>query len=52
VVCRWINVNALSWDVIRMLGNHKSLHRLAIEDLMSDRGRTKIDWYSDQAFRK
>lgn len=52
VVCRWINVNGLSWDVIRMLGNHKSLHRLAIEDLMSDRGRTKVDWYSDQAFCK
>jgi hypothetical protein len=50
VSCRWINVNGLSWDVIRMLGNHKSLHRLAIEDLMSDRGRTKVDWYSDQAF--
>ncbi|KAF1921606.1 hypothetical protein BDU57DRAFT_510510 [Ampelomyces quisqualis] len=50
VACRWINVNALSWDVIRMLGNHKQLHRLAIEDLMSDRGRTKVDWYSDQAF--
>jgi hypothetical protein len=51
VSCRWINVNGLSWDVIRILGNHKQLHRLAIEDLMSDRGRTKVDWYSDQAFR-
>jgi hypothetical protein len=50
VSCRWINVNGLSWDVIRMLGNHKQLHRLAIEDLMSDRARTKVDWYSDQAF--
>jgi hypothetical protein len=50
VSCRWINVNGLSWDVIRMLGNHKQLHRLAIEDLMSDKGRTKVDWYSDQAF--
>ncbi|KAF2466170.1 uncharacterized protein BDR25DRAFT_306334 [Lindgomyces ingoldianus] len=50
VSCRWINVNGLSWDVIRMLGNHKGLHRLAIEDLMNTRGRTKADWYSDQAF--
>jgi hypothetical protein len=50
VSCRWINVNGLSWDVIRALGNHKSLHRLAVEDLMSDKGRTKVDWYSDQAF--
>lgn len=52
VACRWVNVNALSWDVIRMLGNHGKLHRLAIEDLMSDKGRTKVDWYSDQAFRE
>jgi len=50
VACRWINVNGLSWDVIKMLGNHKNLHRLAIEDLMNTRGRTKADWYSDQAF--
>jgi hypothetical protein len=52
VACRWINVNGLSWDVIRTLGNHKSLHRLAIEDLMNTKGRTKADWYSDQAFCK
>jgi Mg2+ and Co2+ transporter CorA len=52
VVCRWINVNGLSWDVIRLLGNYKRLHRLAIEDLMNTRGRTKVDWYSDQAFSK
>ena len=52
VVCRWVNVNGLSWDVIRTLGNHKNLHRLAIEDLMSTQSRTKVDWYSDQAFCK
>lgn len=50
VSCRWVNVNGLSWDVIRTLGNHKNLHRLAIEDLMSTQSRTKVDWYSDQAF--
>lgn len=50
VSCRWINVNGLSWDVIRMLGNDKGLHRLAIEDLMNTKGRTKADWYSDQAY--
>ncbi|KAF5846170.1 hypothetical protein GGP41_003597 [Bipolaris sorokiniana] len=50
VTSRWINVNGLSWDVIRTLGNHKQLHRLAIEDLMSPQSRTKVDWYSDQAF--
>ncbi|KAI8931864.1 hypothetical protein NX059_010769 [Plenodomus lindquistii] len=50
VSCRWINVNGLSWDVIKSLGNHKKLHSLAIEDLMSTSSRTKVDWYSDQAF--
>jgi hypothetical protein len=43
--CRWINVNGLSWDVIQVLGQYKKLHRLAIEDLMNTRNRTKADWY-------
>lgn len=47
---RWINVNGLSWDVIRALGNHKGLHRLAVEDLMNTRNRTKADWYNDHTF--
>jgi len=47
---RWINVNGLSWDVIRILGNCKGLHRLAIEDLMHTRNRTKVDWYSDHTY--
>ena len=50
VRCRWINVNGLSWDVIRQLGNHKRLHRLAIEDLMNTRNRTKADFYNDHTF--
>ncbi|PLB44366.1 cora family metal ion transporter [Aspergillus steynii IBT 23096] len=50
VQCRWINVNGLSWDVIRALGNHKGLHRLAIEDLINTTNRTKVDWYSDHAY--
>ncbi|PYH43844.1 putative CorA family metal ion transporter [Aspergillus saccharolyticus JOP 1030-1] len=50
VQCRWINVNGLSWDVIRILGNHKCLHRLAIEDLINETNRTKVDWYSDHAY--
>lgn len=48
--CRWISVNGLSWDVIKLLGNHYGLHRLAIEDLINTRSRTKVDWYSDHAF--
>ncbi|KAI9043483.1 putative CorA family metal ion transporter [Aspergillus affinis] len=50
VQCRWINVNGLSWDVIRALGNQKGLHRLAIEDLINTTNRTKVDWYSDHAY--
>ena len=48
--CRWININGLSWDVIKLLGNYKKLHRLAIEDLMNTRNRTKADWYSDHTY--
>lgn len=47
---RWINVNGLSWDVIRELGQYKNLHRLAIEDLMHTKNRTKADWYRDHTF--
>jgi Mg2+ and Co2+ transporter CorA len=43
--CRWINVNGLSWDVIKALGRHKNLHKLAIEDIMNTRNRTKAEWY-------
>ena len=50
--CRWINVNGLSWDVIKLLGNDKGLHRLAIEDLMNTRNRTKADWYSDHTYSR
>ena len=44
IKCRWINVNGLSWDVIQALGQHKKLHRLAIEDLSNINNRTKADW--------
>ncbi|KAI0400338.1 hypothetical protein F4802DRAFT_497456 [Xylaria palmicola] len=50
VQCRWINVNGLSWDVIQALGKYKDLHRLAIEDTMNTRNRTKADWYAGHAF--
>ncbi|KAK6361619.1 hypothetical protein TWF730_005337 [Orbilia blumenaviensis] len=46
---RWINVNGLSWDVIKCLGQYKALHRLAIEDIMNTHSRTKTDWYADHA---
>lgn len=50
VKCRWININGLSWDVISAIGKWKKLHRLAIEDLVNTRNRTKADWYSDHTY--
>ncbi|KAK3380441.1 hypothetical protein B0T24DRAFT_195128 [Lasiosphaeria ovina] len=50
VKCRWINVNGLSWDVIKELGQYKNLHRLAIEDIMNTRNRTKAEWFPTHAF--
>ncbi|KAJ9663695.1 hypothetical protein H2198_000707 [Neophaeococcomyces mojaviensis] len=47
---RWINVNGLSWDVIKEIGNHKCLHRLAIEDLLNTRNRTKADFYPHHTY--
>lgn len=47
--CRWISVNGLSWDVIKILGNKYHLHRLSVEDLMHTHTRTKVDWYADHA---
>jgi len=48
-VC-WISVDGLTWDVIKLLGNHKHLHRLAIEGLMNAKNGTKAVWYSDYTF--
>ncbi|KAI5457756.1 hypothetical protein BGZ63DRAFT_407821 [Mariannaea sp. PMI_226] len=48
--CRWININGLSWDVIQAVGNKKNLHKLALEDVMNIRNRTKADWYPSHAF--
>lgn len=50
--CRWINVNGMSWDVVSILGKHKKLHKLSLEDIMDNRGRSraKTDWYSNHAF--
>lgn len=47
---RWINVNGLSWDVIKVLGNYRHLHPLAIEDLIHTKNRTKVDWYNDHTY--
>ena len=48
--CRWININGLSWDVIGAVGTKKGLHKLALEDVMNLRNRTKCDWYPHHAY--
>ncbi|KHE84641.1 hypothetical protein GE21DRAFT_3941 [Neurospora crassa] len=50
IKCRWISVNGLSWDVIQLLGRHKNLHRLAVEDLLNTRNRTKAEWFPTHVF--
>ncbi|KAJ2903623.1 hypothetical protein MKZ38_009566 [Zalerion maritima] len=50
VLCRWINVNGISWDVIQALGQAKKLHKLSLEDVVDTKTRTKVDWYSNHAF--
>ncbi|KAF8473861.1 hypothetical protein BDZ91DRAFT_712716 [Kalaharituber pfeilii] len=47
---RWINLNGLSWDCISAVAKKYKLHRLALEDLLNTKNRTKCDWYSDHAF--
>ena len=47
---RWININGLSWDVIQIIGEKKGLHKLALEDVLNVRNRTKCDWYPNHAF--
>jgi Mg2+ and Co2+ transporter CorA len=44
---RWINVDGLNWQCIKLLAAKYNLHRLAIEDLLSVQ-RTKIDLYQDR----
>src|SRR5271167_4008021 len=41
---RWINVEGLNWQYIKFLAIKYSLHRLAIEDMLSVQ-RTKTDTY-------
>ncbi|ESZ94886.1 hypothetical protein SBOR_4762 [Sclerotinia borealis F-4128] len=47
IKCRWININGLSWDVIKAVGKRKKLHKLAIEDMVNLNNRTKADCESD-----
>ncbi|KAG0223411.1 hypothetical protein BGW42_005907 [Actinomortierella wolfii] len=47
---RWINVNGMSWDVIKALALRYDLHRLAVEDMLHVPQRTKVDSYPNQTF--
>lgn len=42
---RWLNVQGLSFDVIKMLALHYNLHPLAVEDILHIPQRTKADMY-------
>jgi Mg2+ and Co2+ transporter CorA len=46
---RWINVDGLNWQCIKLLATKYNLHRLAVEDLLSVQ-RTKMDLYPNRIF--
>jgi len=47
---RWINVDGLSWDVLRKLSLHFNMHPLASEDVLHIPQKIKLDRYDDQMF--
>ncbi|KAK9481412.1 hypothetical protein V1514DRAFT_355479, partial [Lipomyces japonicus] len=47
---RWINVNGLSWQVVRSISEFYNLHPLAIEDMVDYPKRAKADHYRNQTF--
>ena len=47
---RWINVQGISFDVIKCLGNTFNLHPLAIEDIFHVPQSIKVDTYADHVF--
>lgn len=48
--CRWIYVNGLNRNVVKLLGEHKQLHNLSLEDVMDTNTPTKVDWYDSHCF--
>ncbi|EPQ53988.1 hypothetical protein GLOTRDRAFT_130378 [Gloeophyllum trabeum ATCC 11539] len=52
VKVRWINVSGISWDVMSTLAVKYSLHPLALEDILSQRGNaaSKADYYTKHLF--
>lgn len=47
---RWINVNGMSFDIMRELSNRYSLHQLSVEDALHFPTRTKIDHYAEHSY--
>lgn len=47
---RWINVNGMSFDIMRKLSNTYSLHQLSVEDALHFPTRTKIDHYAEHSY--
>lgn len=47
---RWINVNGMSFDIMRKLANVYQITELAIEDAVHFPTRTKIDHYSEHSY--
>ena len=43
---RWINVQGLSWDVIKQLAKAFNMHPLAVEDILHE-SRAKLDFYDN-----
>ncbi|KAG0280226.1 hypothetical protein BGZ95_010825 [Linnemannia exigua] len=49
-VVRWININGMSWDVIKAIATEYDIHHLAVEDLLHVPQRTKVDLYPKQTY--
>ncbi|CAG8523613.1 3235_t:CDS:10 [Acaulospora morrowiae] len=47
---RWINVDGISWDVIKVLAIHYDLHPLSVEDIMQGSQRVKMDPYHNHIY--
>ncbi|KAG0377919.1 hypothetical protein BGX24_005171 [Mortierella sp. AD032] len=47
---RWININGMSWDVIKAIATEYDIHHLAVEDLLHVPQRTKVDLYPKQTY--
>ncbi|CAG8516776.1 6537_t:CDS:10 [Acaulospora morrowiae] len=47
---RWINVDGISWDVVKVLAIHYDLHPLSVEDIMQGSQRVKMDPYHNHIY--